>query len=628
MVRRRFLSGQPLREAQRHFNLIPHAELRIQVCYHSFLSPKLVSIQEDREFSYPPNDGCVEIQKGKATGGGGSRQLGNECLQMTPQERKQYEWYMRKYQNADTTGDPERERERISMIIAALFPHCSHMPPERTERRQGRKKGLQGETPGESRDEAKARTAAQRIEQQEQRARAQQRALQHAAQSNVHHMSTRQKAQTKSGPSTKKRSPSPSQSSSSDSSSSSSTSSSPDKQKDDKQERKEVPEAPKDAQETTDMPPPDIPMSRQTEPPPSNPVREHESGDSSYASTEEPESQETHLSSSKRRRSWASLTPSASDDEMHAESVDLQSHDARPASVSMAGWGQGLGTATVISSIPDEERPVLTKPLILSPEERIMEAGRLIESTLPVQYEGNQVKDKDFVRPNAQLPAWKNREEFIRKLDGSRLLIVRAPTGSGKTTIYPALAARAIPRRFGRVCCTQVRRATTQGVCTGTKRMWQISPEKKLVGSRHGLEKSSQWDSNDTRVLFLTEGIIMRQAMKTPDMNSHYAVVEGCAVLILDEAHSGSSDMELILARVLPKLKTVTNFKVVLLSATLNKDEFLQRARDAGLEDRYIQVMDHEERHQNLTNLCLPPLTPSLRDNIEMAVRDYHHLPS
>ena len=40
----------------------------------------------------------------------------------------------------------------------------------------------------------------------------------------------------------------------------------------------------------------------------------------------------------------------------------------------------------------------------------------------------------------------------------------------------------------------------------------------------------------------------------------------------------GSSDMELILARVLPKLKTVTNFKVVLLSATLNKDEFLQRS--------------------------------------------------
>ena len=50
----------------------------------------------------------------------------------------------------------------------------------------------------------------------------------------------------------------------------------------------------------------------------------------------------------------------------------------------MAGWGQGLGTATVVSSLPDEERPILTKPLVLTPGERIMEAGRMIESTLPV----------------------------------------------------------------------------------------------------------------------------------------------------------------------------------------------------------------------------------------------------
>ena len=158
--------------------------------------------------------------------------------------------------------------------------------------------------------------------------------------------------------------------------------------------------------------------------------------------------------------------------------------------------------------------------------------------------------------------------------------------------------------------------------------MWGISPDNKVVGFQHGLEKSSQWDQDETGVLFLTEGIIMRQAVKTPDINSQYGVVEGCAVLMLDEVHSGSSDMELILARVLPKLKTVTNFKVVLLSATLNVSEFLQRAQEAGLEERYIQTMDNEDRHEQLVNMCLPPLAPAVRDNIEMAVRTvitFHH---
>ena len=253
------------------------------------------------------------------------------------------------------------------------------------------------------------------------------------------------------------------------------------------------------------MPPPDIPTPRQVEVPPVDQPTEHVSGASSYASVEEPD--ESQLPSTKRRRSWASITSSAgSEDEMARGSLDdLQSHDPRPASVVMAGWGQGLGTATVASSLPDEERPVLTKPLILNSDERIMDAGRSIDSTLFIKYDVSETQAQGFRRPKDQLPAWNNRQEFIKKLDGSRLLIVRAPTGSGKTTIYPALAARAIPKRFGRICCTQVRRATTQGVCTGTKRMWGISPDNKVVGFQHGLEKFSQWDQDDTRVLFLTE---------------------------------------------------------------------------------------------------------------------------
>ena len=40
--------------------------------------------------------------------------------------------------------------------------------------------------------------------------------------------------------------------------------------------------------------------------------------------------------------------------------------------------------------------------------------------------------------------------------------------------------------------------------------------------------------------------------------------------------------MELILARILPKLISVTNFKVVLLSATHEASDFVQRAKEAG----------------------------------------------
>ena len=88
-------------------------------------------------------------------------------------------------------------------------------------------------------------------------------------------------------------------------------------------------------------------------------------------------------------------------------SVDLQSHDPRPASVSMLGWAQGLGTVT--SSLPDEEQPVLTKPLILNTDEKIMEKGQSIDSTLPIKYNVNEThRDQAFKRPKDKLPAWKS----------------------------------------------------------------------------------------------------------------------------------------------------------------------------------------------------------------------------
>ena len=101
-----------------------------------------------------------------------------------------------------------------------------------------------------------------------------------------------------------------------------------------------------------------------------------------------------------------------------------------------------MGTATVASSLPDEERPVLTKPLILNPDEKVMDAGRSIDSTLPINYEVSEQQDQEFRRPNVQHPAWKKRQEFIKKLDGSRLLIVRAPTGSGENYSIPSFSRK------------------------------------------------------------------------------------------------------------------------------------------------------------------------------------------
>ena len=124
--------------------------------------------------------------------------------------------------------------------------------------------------------------------------------------------------------------------------------------------------------------------------------------------------------------------------------------------------------------------------------------------------------------------------------------------------MLPALAAMKLKPKMGRVCCAQVRRATTKSVCDDTITMWGLEDYPSLVGYRHGTEKHENWSKTKTKVLFLTEGIIMRQVLSHDDRKDPNTILPGCKILMIDEAHSGSTDVELILARILPRIPKVT----------------------------------------------------------------------
>ena len=66
--------------------------------------------------------------------------------------------------------------------------------------------------------------------------------------------------------------------------------------------------------------------------------------------------------------------------------------------------------------------------------------------------------------PLVKLPMWKKKDSFLATFLNHKVIIANCPTGSGKSTILPALAAMHLHPQAGRVCCTQIRRVTTQSV--------------------------------------------------------------------------------------------------------------------------------------------------------------------
>ena len=223
--------------------------------------------------------------------------------------------------------------------------------------------------------------------------------------------------------------------------------------------------------------------------------------------------------------------------------------------------------------------------------------------------------------PKAKLPVWKKKDSFLSVFFDHKVIVAHCPTGSGKSTILPALAAMHLHPQAGRVCCTQIRRATTQSVSRNTKDIWDIDRDSLVVGYQHGTEPQEHWNQHQTKVLFLTEGIVMRQVMSHDEHTHPETILPGCRVLMLDEAHSGSTDIELILARILPRISQVANFRLVLMSATLNIDTFVRRVTDAGVPRADVGIFHMDERTNPLALYCVPNELLRERDNMELALR-------
>ena len=102
--------------------------------------------------------------------------------------------------------------------------------------------------------------------------------------------------------------------------------------------------------------------------------------------------------------------------------------------------------------------------------------------------QADETNDWPKREPKVQLPMWKKKDAFLTQFLNKKVVIAHCPAGSGKSTILPALAAMHVHPKVGRVCCTQIRRVTTQFVCRDTKDVWGIARDSQVIGFRHSLK--------------------------------------------------------------------------------------------------------------------------------------------
>jgi len=189
-------------------------------------------------------------------------------------------------------------------------------------------------------------------------------------------------------------------------------------------------------------------------------------------------------------------------------------------------------------------------------------------------------KYQSILQTRLQLPVYQFQSKLLDAVQSNQCVVVEGETGSGKTTQIPQFLVEvgyATPTK-NCVGCTQPRRVAATSIAQRVADEMDVTLGE-TVGYTIRFEDMS---SNQTVLKFLTDGMLLREAMNDP-LLSRYSVI------VLDEAHERTLATDVLmglLMEVLPKRTKQSKhgeLKVVVMSATLDAEKFQEYFNNAPL---------------------------------------------
>jgi ATP-dependent helicase HrpA len=167
------------------------------------------------------------------------------------------------------------------------------------------------------------------------------------------------------------------------------------------------------------------------------------------------------------------------------------------------------------------------------------------------------------IRYPADLPITLRREEIVAAIRRHQVVVLAGETGSGKTTQLPKMCLEAVPDAPGMIGCTQPRRVAAMSV---SKRV------AEELGVQWGREvgckmRFSDDTSRETRIKFMTDGILLAEIQGDPWLRAY-------SVVILDEAHERSLNIDFLLGHLVGLLQRRRDLKLLVTSATIDTAAF------------------------------------------------------
>mmetsp|Transcript_64659 Transcript_64659/g.145857 ORF Transcript_64659/g.145857 Transcript_64659/m.145857 type:complete len:731 (+) Transcript_64659:124-2316(+) len=180
-----------------------------------------------------------------------------------------------------------------------------------------------------------------------------------------------------------------------------------------------------------------------------------------------------------------------------------------------------------------------------------------------------------------KLPVYQFLDDLLDKVRLNQSVVVEGETGSGKTTQIPQFlvnAGYAGSKVAGRdslklVACTQPRRVAAMSIARRVAEEMDVQMGKQ-VG--YTIRFDDMTDAATTHLKFMTDGMLLREAMTDPNLERYQCIV-------LDEAHERTLSTDVLMGLLKEVLPRRPDLRLVVMSATLDAAKFQKYFEGAPL---------------------------------------------
>mmetsp|Transcript_12537 Transcript_12537/g.22733 ORF Transcript_12537/g.22733 Transcript_12537/m.22733 type:complete len:1346 (-) Transcript_12537:420-4457(-) len=185
---------------------------------------------------------------------------------------------------------------------------------------------------------------------------------------------------------------------------------------------------------------------------------------------------------------------------------------------------------------------------------------------------------KKMLAKRNNLPSMIMKDEILGLISNYQVVVISGETGCGKTTQIPQIVLDDyVTRGSGaqiNMICTQPRRISAMGVAD------RVSSERlERLGETVGYSiKGESRQSQKTRLLFCTTGVLLRRLQHDPDLigESEAGTSLPISHIFVDEIHERDLNTDFLLIVLRDLLTRNKSIRVVLMSATLNASLFAE----------------------------------------------------